>query len=603
MWARRMMACVVCGIFAVSVVWAERISPEDAAVVANNFMNVASASAGVKKAPAKRMVMKAAASEQTEETQYYIYENADGEGWVMVAANDAVNPILAFSETGHFRTDNMPVNLKGWLGKYNKFIKKIEEDGVEATPEAAAEWGKLRNGAKRLATAGSVVVGPLIQTTWDQDSPYWNLCPGSGSSKAYTGCVATAMAQVMNYWQWPKQGVGSRTYQPLNPNNGRTSTRYSQQTANFGATTYDWENMKNSYSGSYSDAEATAVATLMFHCGVATCMMYGNSSDGGSGTYTVNYGDWDWSDDSPNMDCAQNALYRYFDYKQATGYMRSGYTEDGYTYYEAWTDDAWTAMIKAELDLQHPIMYAGAGNEGALFGIAHAHTEALGDVGGNVERAVVKQLVGHLDHGAQLVGGQRGLGELRVGLGDRFALVNPGGFHHVIGDGNLPGTGSGTDHMGHAAEDVVLLQAVNQLALEFIRNGISALGILADGQGVAHFRCNRAAHHIPEGGPILVGGRPGGLLGKILRGHADHSLACGLCQLRIDHRLVLQALDFRAERLYIGAHLLVLLNGGSFHEAVLIAVFLQEGLRLFPERIALVAQFHDLIHALPLSPA
>ena len=227
----------------VSQAWAGRISQDDAAVVANHFMNAASAMSGVKKAvPAKRMVLKKAAAE--EENLYYVYENADGEGWVIVAANDAVAPILAYSETGHFRTDNMPVNVRGWMGKYNKYIQKIEADGVEASEEAQAQWSRLRKGVN--STKATAVVGPLIQTTWDQGSPYWNLCPGTGTSKAYTGCVATAMAQVMNYWQWPKKGTGSHSYQPMDPNNPSSkSKRYSTQSANFGNTTYDWANMKN----------------------------------------------------------------------------------------------------------------------------------------------------------------------------------------------------------------------------------------------------------------------------------------------------------------------------------------------------------------------
>ena len=333
--------------------FAERVSLDDAALVANHFMNAASANNAKKAAPAKKMVRKASASEDL----FYLYENENGEGWVIVSANDAMRPILAYSETGHFRTDNMPSNIKNWLGKYNTFTRRIEADGVEASEEAQNQWKALRKGA-RTSTA-AVVVGPLIQTTWDQDAPYWNLCPGSGNNKAYTGCVATAMAQVMKYWEWPVQGTGSRTYQPMDPNSetGATSKRYGQQTANFGATTYDWAHMKNSYSGSYTETEATAVATLMYHCGVATDMMYGNSSDGGSGTMTVNYGDWDWSD--AEGECAQNALYMFFGYQQPTGYMRDGYTYYGTTYYEAWSDADWTAMIKAELDLQRPIMYGG----------------------------------------------------------------------------------------------------------------------------------------------------------------------------------------------------------------------------------------------------
>jgi len=358
-------------LLAVMTVQAERISQEDAALVANNFMNAASAS-GAKKSVKPMKLLKAASATQN---QYYVYESADGEGWVMVAANDVVSPILAYSNTGTFRTDNQPANVRNWLGKYDKFITKIEADGATQDEVIAAEWSALRKGIRKAK--GDAVVGPLVKTTWDQDAPYDQLCPGTGSwgdgsSKAATGCVATAMAQVMKYWQWPVTGTGSHTYQPKDPtsNSGATSKRYGQQTADFGATTYDWANMKNSYSGSYTNAQATAVAMLMYHCGVATEMMYGNYNDGGSGTYTVNYGSWSESDN------AQNALYNYFGYKKATGYMRDGYTYGGHKYYDSWTDADWTAMVKAELDLNHPIMYGGASDEGGHSFICDGYDDA-----------------------------------------------------------------------------------------------------------------------------------------------------------------------------------------------------------------------------------
>lgn len=365
----RVLSLLIAMTLCLSQTWAERISQDDAALVANNFMNVASLNSAVKKAvPAKRMVLKTPA--QQEENLYYVYENADGEGWVIVAANDVVMPILAYSETGHFRMDNMPSNIRKWMGKYNNFIKKLEADGVQAGEETAAEWTALKKGARKAVAA--VVVGPLIKTTWDQDAPYDLLCPGTGtwgqgSTKAATGCVATAMAQVMKYWEWPVKGTGSHSYKPLNPNTGKSQTKYGTQTVNFGETTYDWANMKNSYSGSYTSAEGNAVATLMYHCGVATEMMYGDYEWGGSGTYTVNYGDDTWGTTVSNDGgCAQNALWYYFGYKKSTitGYMRDGYTESGTTYYKKWSDDDWTAMIKEELDKQHPIMYAGASDEG-----------------------------------------------------------------------------------------------------------------------------------------------------------------------------------------------------------------------------------------------
>ena len=125
--------------------FAERVSVEDAAVVANNFMNPAATTAA-KKAP-KPMVLKKAAS--ATENQYYVYENASGEGWVMVAANDIAHPILAYSPTGHFRTDNQPSNIKGWLKGYDRQIQLAEQNGLEASASIQAEWAQLRKGKMR----------------------------------------------------------------------------------------------------------------------------------------------------------------------------------------------------------------------------------------------------------------------------------------------------------------------------------------------------------------------------------------------------------------------------------------------------------------------
>lgn len=354
---------------------AERVSPADAALVADHFMNAASSSS-MQKAPAKRMVLKQA--EMAEENRYYLYQNENGDGWVIIAGDDAISPVLAYSETGQFNTENMPVNVRKWMNKYNHFIQRIEADGATASAEAEAQWQALRKSPRRIK--GNPVVGPLIQTKWDQESPYWNLCPGTGKNKAYTGCVATAMAQVMKFWEWPVTGTGSHSYRPLDPNNPvddygyyNYSTRYTQTlSANFGQTTYDWSNMLNQYTSSATAEQKEAVATLMYHCGVATEMMYGNEADGGSGTYTVNYGDW------TDPGCAQNAFVNYFRYKKEglTAYVRDGYTYERKEYYKKWNDADWTAMIKEELDKRRPILYGGASDEGGHSFICDGYDDA-----------------------------------------------------------------------------------------------------------------------------------------------------------------------------------------------------------------------------------
>ena len=341
---RKLLLLAVSLLLTVTTIFAERVSQADAALVAKNFMSAPAVQTGVKKAVPTEMVLKKAAS--AEENQYYVYENANGEGWVMVAANDIAHPILAYSTTGQFRTDNQPMNLKVWLGGYDRQIKRAAADGAEASESIKQEWEKLRQSP--IVKTATPVVSPLIKTGWDQDAPFWDQCPSKSGSKCYTGCVATAMAQVMNYWQWPKKGTGSHT-----------DKYYTSASANFGSTTYDWANMLNTYGSSATSAQKTAVATLMYHCGIACDMQYGIASEGGSGAYTIDYNGY-WS--SQGIMSAEKALTQFFGYNSetVTGYYRDG---DSSTGMKSWTKAEWIAMLKAELDAKRPIMYAGVGYE------------------------------------------------------------------------------------------------------------------------------------------------------------------------------------------------------------------------------------------------
>lgn len=338
-------------LLSVSSLWAERVTQEDAALVAANFMNGGDSTQGAQAPGRNRPIRRVALAE---EAQYYVYENADGNGWVMVAANDVVQPILAYSPTGKFNADKQPKNVARWLKGYNNQIKFAEENNIEATEEVKAKWKNLRK-APPVTAQGTVVVAPLIKTTWDQDDPYWNSCPKISGTNTLTGCVATAMAQVMNYWQWPETGEGSASVTV-------SGTKY---TANFSSTTYDWANMIDHYttytsgtstvyiSSTPTTAQENAVATLMYHCGVAASMTYGTSA---SGAYTIN-----WGDESEG--CAENAFWKYFRYKKSEikSYYRDGYSG---SVYSSWTDANWIAMLKTELDAARPIMYAGADSEG-----------------------------------------------------------------------------------------------------------------------------------------------------------------------------------------------------------------------------------------------
>ena len=353
-------------------VWADTVSEEDAAAIAANFFSAqtnASANSQLRKAtkksaPTLQKVKVESVAEDNSDNLFAVYQNEDGEGWVMVSLIDAAHPVLAYSDEGTFSTENMPSNLRGWLKGYNEELRVAKELNLEATDEIAQEWSLIRKASYNESTMGEKVVDYLIQTKWDQTEPFNNLCPGSGtygsgSTKAATGCVATAMSQVMYFWQWPETGQGSKSYQPKDVNSGNTSTKYGTQSADFANTTYNWANMKTSYTGSYTSAQATAVATLMYHAGVSVEMMYGDYSDGGSGAYTeaLNYGD--------NYVCAQNALWKYFkyNYDSIASYKRSNYS-----------DNNWHNLLKKELDKHRPIMYSGSGTGGGHSFICDGYT-------------------------------------------------------------------------------------------------------------------------------------------------------------------------------------------------------------------------------------
>ena len=217
----------------------------------------------------------------------YVF-NMGNEGFVMVAASDNVCPILAYSENGPFDASNPYNGAMYMLETYKNSISYAIEKNIEATPKIAGQWESLRN-CGRLSNNRGRTVGPLVQTKWNQNSPYNLYAPaasGGPGGRCYAGCVATAMSQVMKYWDHPAQGTGSHSYY---------CPGYGQQSANFGATTYHWELMPRSLS-SASQEQIEAVATLMYHCGVSVDMTFDWD---GSGTYS---------------DLVPPAMAAYFDY-------------------------------------------------------------------------------------------------------------------------------------------------------------------------------------------------------------------------------------------------------------------------------------------------
>ena len=251
----------------------------------------------------------------------YVF-NFDG-GFVVVAADNVSSPIIGYSDHGQFNYETAPDGLLFMLGEVSHSIEMMVEEGVSASNDILCRWKNLEEYGLMRPEKGTPVVEPLVQQKWNQDFPYNMYAPGG----CPTGCVATAMAQLMKYWEWPVTGTGEHSYVAMG---------YGEQYANFGATTYDWANMINNYAiGSPTQEQKEAVATLMYHCGVSVNMMYEPS---GSGAYSA---------DVPG---AINAYFSYSDH--ATHITKGGnYNE-------------WIALLKSNIDQRIPVYYSGQSSEG-----------------------------------------------------------------------------------------------------------------------------------------------------------------------------------------------------------------------------------------------
>ena len=249
----------------------------------------------------------------------YVF-NFDG-GYVIVAADDSSSPILGYSDQGNFDYQTVPDGLRFMLSEISKGIATVVEQGRPVSSDIVVRWKNLEEHGILQSNKGLAVVEPLIATRWDQGSPFNMYVPNNYP----TGCVATAMSQLMKYWEWPVTGTGEHSYQW----HGQTLS------ANFGETTYDWANMIDFYGNGASAQEREAVATIMYHCGVSVNMMY--ESDG-SGAYSA---------DVPG------AISNYFSYSDKATFISKGSNYD-----------EWITLLKSNLDQRMPLYYSGHGDGG-----------------------------------------------------------------------------------------------------------------------------------------------------------------------------------------------------------------------------------------------
>lgn len=331
MMKRILISCIFC-FFIVFATLAAPVSLQRASEVAEIFFTAKSTSEGVLRAPSRARLV----STPIPQVSYYVFENEAG-GFVIIAADDVAYPILAYSNDSKWNTDNIPANVEAWLAAYELEIRSAVDSALMPSPDVVKAWRITES-----TYDAAVVVAPLILTRWNQ-SPYYNdLCPmdNARNERTVVGCVATAMAQVLKYWEYPINGNGSHSY---------THT-HGVQSADFASTTYDWANMPLEVHSGSTDAQKAAVAQLMYHCGVSVEMDYGVASTGGSGAFTI-------SSKSNTTHCAEYALREYWGYKPTLqGLQKSQYK-----------DVDWKKMLKDELDAGRPVIYSGYGEGGHCF--------------------------------------------------------------------------------------------------------------------------------------------------------------------------------------------------------------------------------------------
>lgn len=248
---------------------------------------------------------------------FYVFNVNATTGFVIVAADDDVQPILGYSNEGAFNPDFLPDALVAWLQGYEHEIAYVREHQIKATSGIASQWNTLQNAVPAMPESSGV--GPLLNSMWNQGPNENMFCPGG----SVTGCVATAMAQIMFYWKHPAQGVGTHSYLENN---------YGTLSADFGSTAYQWGLMPLK-----PNSPNQWISRLMLHCGISVDMDYSPSSSG-SNTYKV-----------------ASALKTYFKYDPNTvQYVsRSDYSTA-----------AWISLLKQELNANRPMQYRGIGSGG-----------------------------------------------------------------------------------------------------------------------------------------------------------------------------------------------------------------------------------------------
>src|SRR5574344_3167554 len=280
---------------------AQQVTLENARTEAASFFQShgMSISGGVKLSARVARRAQGTTTGSSTDAAYYIFNGANNKGFVVISGDDRTEPVLGYSTTDTYDAASIPPNMKAFLDGYAAQIAQMDAS-------SAAAIRRVKKHAK---------IAPLIQTKWNQISPYNDLCPNDDDTRSYTGCEATSVAQIMAYHQWPKA-------------NTTAIPAYTTETKKINVPAlppvkFNWDAMPE------SGDKDQAVATLMRYVGQGEQMDY--TSQGSN------------SNDGP----AIYALKTYFGYDQNIKY----YNRPSYTISE------WDSIIYASLTEKNPVLY------------------------------------------------------------------------------------------------------------------------------------------------------------------------------------------------------------------------------------------------------
>lgn len=309
---RRLIACLFsAAVFAGA--HAEFISADDALTRALGSVADASTKCLSSKRGASAMTLERTFNTAFGSPAVYFFRGSAGA--MLLPADDKAEPVLGYFDNNP--QGAMPPQLEWWIDEYARQIAWGAAHRTVASTQRSADNAD-----------GREPIEPLLTTVWNQSTPFNNNCPLDGDRHAPTGCLATALAQIMNYWKYPSEPTGSITY---------TDSYGRRRSCNFDGKPFEWDNMVDNYNAddngsvTYTPEQASAVAWLMQAVGHATQMKY---SAMGSGAYTFNLGP---------------AISRYFSYPGSATLQRD--------YYSA---EVWENLVYEHIRTVGPVFYTGA---------------------------------------------------------------------------------------------------------------------------------------------------------------------------------------------------------------------------------------------------